>query len=256
MPNHVTNIIKIVDLGETALSEIRSHLLNDKSLIDFNMIVPSPPCLDDFNPHGGIIDSAKMALGLFTQPKAEAESLSDLTDNLALSNACRRMTTEVPAEDFDDILRAIQNYKDCGHMMWYDWNCEHWGTKWNAYSQPDNGWPEDTNEFKFETAWSHPADLISKLSERLPCVEFLISFADEDLGSNCGQYLIKNGVISNADFAGPWKEMSKEEQRKYTQMAFSIRHPDDEPRSRGYDENWEYSDEVYEAYEKESLEKL
>ena len=43
---------------------------------------------------------------------------------------------------------------------WYDWNCENWGTKWNAYEceiiEDCIGEYNDMLEIKFTTAWGVP----------------------------------------------------------------------------------------------------
>ena len=79
--------------------------------------------------------------------------------------------------------------KDIGDG-WYDWCVENWGTKWDVSEtfEDENGY------ICFDTAWSTPIELICKLSERYTDLTFEISFADEDLGSNCGLYLFKNGT--------------------------------------------------------------
>lgn len=82
-------------------------------------------------------------------------------------------------------------YEDC----WYNWNINHWGTKWNGYSveRPD---PET---LKFESAWSHPYPVIEALSRLFPEVEIEVAYADEDRGSNCGKYTIEAGLRTEPD---------------------------------------------------------
>ena len=65
-----------------------------------------------------------------------------------------------------------------GIPNWYDWQSEHWGTKWNAHS-------EETVELEmlgyiglkqatyiFDTAWDTPRPVITKLWEDWPDLEF------------------------------------------------------------------------------------
>ena len=136
-------------------------------------------------------------------------------------------------------------------MYWYDWQTEHWGTNWNASSQPEDGYPEEATEFRFETAWSHPMGLIEILSKRLPEVTLEIIFADEDTGSNCGHYTCKGGEIIEQDIAPSWSDMSDAEKANWTEFAFRTRYPNRDPREHGYGPDWVYSDEVYEAWEAE-----
>ncbi|MCM3704033.1 hypothetical protein [Paenibacillus macerans] len=70
------------------------------------------------------------------------------------------------------------------------WARKHWGTKWNAYGQPDERSSKDTVYFK--TAWNGVPNLIQKIAWIFPEIEIEYSFADEDLGSsNCGIYRFK-----------------------------------------------------------------
>lgn len=103
-----------------------------------------------------------------------------------------------PYVDFDKVVQQPPNMETggCngnhpeGVICWYEWNIENWGTKWNGY---------DTVLFEggvqFDTAWSHPLPVIEALSRRHPGVEIDVQFADEDLGHNCGHYVMRNGEI-------------------------------------------------------------
>lgn len=250
MPNHVTTILSIEDAGGISLADIRAKFINDKGHVDFDVIAPSPDCLRDFEPHAGVLSRAKAALGLLPDPKSVSGGISDMTDRLELSNALRDVTTKIRSDDIPSVVRAIQNYAECGYMYWYDWNREHWGTKWNCYSQPDAGHPSDATSFEFETAWSHPGRMMREISKRLPSVTFGVRYADEDIGSNCGKYSLKSGDMVDEDIALDRSEQTTAERTKWTEFAFRTRHGDRDPASYGYDENWEYSDDVYEAYEK------
>lgn len=252
MPNHVTNIIEIKDRGGVDLKEIRSFFLNEENQVDFNVITPTPECLKDFEPHMGIVGAAKAVV-------QAPLSGNMLIASLQLSNQMRaleRYEDEDKENPFSDeerlqIERAIANYKECGFCYWYDWQNASWGTKWNAYGQPKDGYPEDTTVYRFDTAWSHPIKLIGMLSKRLPDVTFSVKFADEDTGSNCGSYEIKNGEILKEDIAPLYSDQTEDQRVKYRKFAFLTRYPNDDPRSHGYDENFEYSDEVYDAWEAE-----
>ncbi len=81
---------------------------------------------------------------------------------------------------------------DEGVICWRDWSIDNWGTKWNGYNT-EIGYNEDgTAKLRFQTAWSHPYPVIEKLSKNFPDVLIQVSYADEDLGHNIGQYAIKN----------------------------------------------------------------
>lgn len=249
MPNHVTTILVVEDDAGMPIEDIRKVFVNEKGHVDFNVIVEMPECLQNFEPHSGVTTRAEAALGLLQDPRSlDGEDLNSLTGRLHFSNAMRDITTKARDEDIPLIARAIENYGKCGYTYWYDWANDNWGTKWNCYGQPDDGHPLDARSFEFETAWSHPEDLIRKISMRLPGVGFLIRFADEDMGSNCGQYRMKSGETYDEDIAPRYPDQTESDKRKYTEMAFRIRYGNDEvPAKHGYNSDWEYNDDLYEA---------
>lgn len=92
-----------------------------------------------------------------------------------------------------------------GENNWYDWSCENWGTKWNAYQiyEMDNG-------VEFCTAWSAPFPVIQKLSEMFPKVKITHYFADENIGFNCGKFTYIGGEVhDDSDFEEGTKESAK-----------------------------------------------
>lgn len=244
MPNHVTTIIEVDDLGLETLGAVRAAVINDEGHVDFDVIRPSPECLKDFVPNAGVVSRAKMALGLLDRPSENPMAIDHFTANLAFNSAIRDLNEPARAEDIPSISRAISNYGECGHVYWYDWNSENWGTKWNAYGQPKDGHADDATSFEFETAWSHPFDLIAALSAKLPSVRFMVKYADEDTGCNCGWYEIQGGQRQAETIAPRHDDQSLEERRKFRKFAFELVHPNDDPKEYGYDANWDYEDEL------------
>lgn len=110
--------------------------------------------------------------------------------------------TEEYIMDFDLIIPEPRFKKDCpkhcivnkdSHVQedesrpwfnWYEWHCEYWNTKWNAYDGYTKiGKTQLT--FVFSTAWSFPYPVARKLEELGYPID--IRYADEDYGSNCGR---------------------------------------------------------------------
>lgn len=108
----------------------------------------------------------------------------------------------------DNIFRGNLGVKEkelYGENNWYNWSCENWGTKWNAYETEQLG-----NGVAFLTAWSSPFPVIHKLSEMFPTVEITHYFADEDIGFNCGKFTYIGGEESNdSDFEDGTAESAK-----------------------------------------------
>ena len=55
-----------------------------------------------------------------------------------------------------------------GKYNWYDWSCENWGTKWNAYDIETND-----DGFSFCTAWTPARPVIERLAFLFPEADFL-----------------------------------------------------------------------------------
>ena len=78
-------------------------------------------------------------------------------------------------------------------LNWYEWNCDNWGCKWDCsdfcFTVDDDG-----VHFSFNTPWAFPAPVAEKLSELHPDLEFTFEFADEDIGRNCGVFVMHNAT--------------------------------------------------------------
>jgi len=93
---------------------------------------------------------------------------------------------------------------------WYDWNVRNWGTKWDVAVGDDNKYPEteltDESEtylgYRLNTAWSPPAEAITKLSKQYPNLVFTLSF-EEETGWG-GEVVFKNGQGKEIEHYG-WK---------------------------------------------------
>jgi hypothetical protein len=78
---------------------------------------------------------------------------------------------------------------------WYDWCNDNWGTKWDVRET----FEDEEGNICFDTAWSTPMEVLTHLSKIWYDLIFEVSYADEDLGSNCGRYELKNGKILSMD---------------------------------------------------------
>lgn len=79
---------------------------------------------------------------------------------------------------------------------WYEWCCNNWGTKWNAYDQKDIRTKD--NVIYFKTAWNNVLDLMQKLARIFPNIEFEYSYCSEDYGCNLGKYVLKDTEVINS----------------------------------------------------------
>jgi len=192
MPNHITNILKVEGSPERVkelLDTIKGEEANH--LIDFNKIVPMPETLHITS--GSVIDNAIALLNndknyfkkMLDYPWVKEEEIKNITQ------LKRRIKKGISKKDFEEAKLAIKNIEMYGHKDWYSWSNANWGTKWNSY---DNARVNE-NTISFDTAWSTPFPVMEKLSEMFTDVTLHIAFADEDIGNNCGFYVLIGGKI-------------------------------------------------------------
>lgn len=217
MPNHVTNILTTGGSHKALKS-----LLNADGDVDFNTIIPMPSCLREFEIHGGIEERAIAALGL-----AEMPTENDMMSRIKFSNLARIITREIETAEIDQVITALTNWRETGYIYWNPWACDHWGTKWNAYQQNIS-----ENALKFETAWRTPKPVFEALSSQKPYAKFIIEYADEDIGRNCGRLVYQGGNLI--------EEWHPKEGREANKFAFELVYPGEDPANHERDENYEY----------------
>lgn len=96
------------------------------------------------------------------------------------------------AEPFNHLRPRPEDQED----NWYDWNCTHWGTKWDANIIEWERLDDNMIRLYVETAWSPPVALYEYLTEQGWKVEALyhepgMQFAgnySSDFGEEYGEY--------------------------------------------------------------------
>jgi len=114
-------------------------------------------------------------------PKYQS-SESEFDFNLIIPMPSGLEGTTSPCEPNEELITKY------GADNWYTWRLKNWGTKWNCYDIIIS----DT-EVQFDTAWSCPEAIIKHLSIVHPDHTFTATFADEDIGYNCGVLTFTNG---------------------------------------------------------------
>ena len=188
MPNHVTNRLEIIADSET-VQKVMNFLKGENEVdgtpcyIDFNKIIPMPKEL--------LIEASSSGeLGMQYLIAMQRKPFNSLDDLKAIQRV-EGMQEETRKEVLQLGASYLSNLEKYGYPTWYEWSIATWGTKWNAYDQ----YFEEPNILWFDTAWDSVPQLIQKLSEIFPEVEFHYAYADEDLGYNVGRGIIQNGEI-------------------------------------------------------------
>ncbi len=121
-----------------------------------------------------------------------------------------------------------------GANNWYDWRVENWGTKWNAYNQPEENDIEilesrnNSRDFiankgsiknnlviirySFSTAWSPVSKVMEKLSEMFPEVKIKYAFIEEGYSFGGYEYFQDGTLVEAIDYE---KESQLKKVEKY-----------------------------------------
>jgi hypothetical protein len=94
-----------------------------------------------------------------------------------------------------EFVRSMRDDQD-----WYHWNCRNWGTKWDIGVVNGDEYPNTTKTitdegdvmYHFQTAWSPVGEVLMKLSEMYPSLNFDYEYEEEQgWGGTC---TFKGGV--------------------------------------------------------------
>lgn len=208
MPNWVTNKV-------LAPSHVIRAMLNADGRVDFETVAPFPgPNGKDW---GGYNCDAETA--------AEAVLCLALSDHplLAQLEQANRERIDIKGmheESFRQFVGMLENYRACGYLHPMDFNRKVWGTKWNAFeptAEPDEG------RCQFDTAWACPMGVLVKVSERFPDDAITVTYADEDIGSNCGTFTLKAGQIVEQEIAPRWSDLDEAGKAKWRAFAYQVK---------------------------------
>jgi hypothetical protein len=97
----------------------------------------------------------------------------------------------MPTHSEDFIAEGGLGAEEMAKPNWYNWSCDNWGTKWNAYTQK-----MDDERIYFETAWAVPDPIVRKLAEVSKGLRWTWRYADEDYGRNYGVFRFDGKALS------------------------------------------------------------
>jgi len=224
MPNHITTKI-CIGADEETRNAIRTLMdtkeeaeANDsKEGFDFNAIIPMPKELTEYSTGFSTIRGERVEIwktrniecNLADHKEAILNAEKDEHDDYPV--VINGQTEYIRGYEIKNAIEAIEEGKETitfnvsdavsngvlaemianfGTSSWYDWSITNWGTKWNSY---DVYWHSDNSVVEIQTAWSTPEPVIVALSQKFPEAKFACLYADEDIGSNCGVYVLQNG---------------------------------------------------------------
>lgn len=198
MPNHVENYVSL-NGDEQKIREMLETIKNDDygiGTIDFNKIIPMPESLniDSGTRTDRGLKAYKGFIEVYTFGKNAEDARESLKDIPVKSEELfLEKRTDIDRKEWELGKTAWQNMQDYGAPTWYEWCCNNWGTKWNAYGYSEGLDYSEDHELYMQTAWSAPHAIMQKLSEMFPDITFEHQWADEDIGYNCGRYTYSGG---------------------------------------------------------------
>jgi len=111
-------------------------------------------------------------------------------------------TVEI-GDDYNERVAAqsTANLIEFGYPSWYEWNIEHWGTKWDVGEEMDSVTRIDENTVKlsFDTAWNPPVSFYEHLAAELD-FDITAYYLEEGMGF-VGKYTSEEGD-ENFNFDG------------------------------------------------------
>lgn len=195
MPNHVTHRV-VVTGSATSIATFKKTFLITRmercsdgteapyTCFDFEILVSMPAALREAESGPEINDglfilgrsdiSSDYGFGESPQRRLERylsyQWVKDagVTDIEGLKNLLLARSPDC----IEKAQRAIECYETYGHISWYSWSIDNWGTKWNSYAFHEVDDRDGHLEFMFDTAWSSPVPIFEALAVR-PEVEGL-----------------------------------------------------------------------------------
>lgn len=105
---------------------------------------------------------------------------------------------------------------------WYNWNLEHWGTKWNAYDAIVN-YKEGIASIEFSTAWSIPYPVIIAFGNSFK-VNFKFIYYEEFESF----YGIENYKVQDSFIKRTLKRRNNPEDLEFIRNVFGIENEEDD----------------------------
>ena len=202
MPNYTNNYITITCNTEAEAVQIKEFIAGNDTPFDFNKLIPMPESL---NMTSGSEEDDAIAAYLNRYPElVEDEKIIKLIleksrivpfapkDRLKWINDEKRL-----AELVDLGRKYVNNYIKYGATTWYEWCITHWGTKWNACHADVSRYKNELH-IDFDTAWSYPEPVVTKLSKLFPTASMHMRAIEETLRF-AFEWDIKNGVVTREE---------------------------------------------------------
>lgn len=205
MPNHLTSVCTVTG-DEREVSRFREHCIvsgekGETMRFAFEQIVPVPPevegtesgseadlglfALSGLESGGGTREEMRQAFGFPGQLELYARhhpTFAYVRGKTSVEDLRKHLEKHAP-QVLEKGRKALACFRATGAASWYEWNQEHWGTKWNAYEYAERSREPGKFVFEFQTAWSIPKPVFLALSKQYPQLRFEGTTIDEGGGA-------------------------------------------------------------------------
>jgi hypothetical protein len=129
-------------------------------------------------------DIAKVKAQVGATIKTKYKSADEVDEEVDREPIFSFMNILPPPEDKLEEYHAVHGYADGKksgdtEYNWYNFNVREWGTKWDARDVELLDDDETYLQYKFDTAWSPPTEVIAKLAEQNPNLNITLEYREE-----------------------------------------------------------------------------
>lgn len=138
--------------------------------------------------------------------------------------------TNLPTDEFmAEFVRSMREDND-----WYHWNCRNWGTKWDVavsngdeYADTQLEWTGDEDVLiRFNTAWSPVHQVLIKLSEQYPTLDFDYEYEEEQGWGGSATFKageeVTSGEYDIPSSHADYKSLERECQCEYNDIEYAF----------------------------------
>jgi hypothetical protein len=129
-------------------------------------------------------DIAKVKAQVGATVKTKYKSADEVDEVVDREPIFSFMNILPPPEDKLEEYHAVHGYSNGEktgdtEYNWYNFNVREWGTKWDARDVELLEDDETYLHYKFDTAWSPPTEVITKLAEQNPNLNITLEYREE-----------------------------------------------------------------------------
>jgi hypothetical protein len=129
-------------------------------------------------------DIAKLKAQVGATVKTKYKSADEINEVVDRKPIFSFMNILPPPEDKLEEYHAVHGYSNGEktgdtEYNWYNFNVREWGTKWDARDVELLEDDETYLHYKFDTAWSPPTEVITKLAEQNPNLNITLEYREE-----------------------------------------------------------------------------